>query len=95
MRKETDKLRYQYLKNRKRCTWCKKQDERTLAGKTLCTECAAKHNAFNNRTPAEKKKEWRENYKRTRAERKAKGLCPYCGEPATDGYVTCERHRSR
>lgn len=37
--KAADKRRYERLKAEKRCVRCKAQDERTEAGRTLCTGC--------------------------------------------------------
>ena len=45
------------------------------------------------RTPEQKKRN-RERARQRRADRRAAGLCPKCGEPAADGLVLCERHNS-
>lgn len=78
MSDENKNFRYYYLKNRKKCVVCQRQDERTLSGKIRCKECDVIH---------------RKRIQKYKAERKANGLCVYCGKPAVNGTVRCEKHR--
>lgn len=41
-----DKLRYQRLREQKRCTRCRNQDERTLQGFSVCESCKRKFEAY-------------------------------------------------
>lgn len=41
-----DKLRYQRLREQKRCTRCRGQDERTLQGFSVCESCKRKFEAY-------------------------------------------------
>ena len=43
-----------------------------------------------NRTP-KAKKQMRLSWKRTAEQRKLQGLCPKCGNPPEDGYITCKK----
>lgn len=38
--------RYQRLREQKRCTWCAKQDARTLQGFSVCESCKRKLEAY-------------------------------------------------
>ena len=91
------KLKYHYFKHKNKCVKCGKKDERTLSGKILCEECEVKANeykkAHKKQRTEEQKAHHREYTRKLRSERKAKGLCPYCGMPAVNGTVRCERHR--
>lgn len=84
-------MTYRELKSEHRCASCGKQDRRTLAGMTYCDGCAQKNREnqrrwLSNPENVERKKE----LERARRERlKADGLCPRCGKPAEEGYVTC------
>ena len=90
------KLKYHYFKHKNKCVKCGKKDERTLSGKIYCEECAIKYKEYKkaHKKPLteEQKAHNREWLKKHREERKAKGLCPYCGKPAVNGTVRCEKH---
>ena len=69
-----EKERYQYLRERKRCACCGKQDERTLGGFAYCDPCAEK---ARKRYNADKHKELN---KQKRIENFANGVCTKCGK---------------
>ena len=66
---------YLALKAAHKCTSCQKQDERTLAGFTLCEECRVINRDRNNA-----------RYRRLQREHK----CTHCGKPLAEGeYFSC------
>lgn len=72
---EAAKARRDYLRSRKRCADCGKQDEATLQGRYRCAACSARrmmyyrHNSERNNIACA----------RRRARKKAEGLCGVCG----------------
>ena len=84
--------KYLALKAAHRCTRCEKQDERTLAGFTLCEECRVINRAIMEkyRKRPEYKYAHRDashaRYRRLQREHK----CTQCGKPLPEGeYYTC------
>ena len=87
-----NRQKYLALKAAHRCTRCQKQDERTLAGFTLCEECRVINRATmeNYRKRPEYKYAHRDashaRYRRLQREHK----CTQCGKPLAEGeYYTC------
>ena len=74
------------------CPHCGKQDAYTLAGRTLCAECAERERVrkeTSRKAPEARKKE-NEYAKAERARRRAANLCLYCGKrPAAQGHTMC------
>ena len=60
---------YERLRAQKVCTWCRKQTQRTLAGKARCYECEER---------------LKENHRYRKAQRRKAGLCEWCGEPSKE-----------
>lgn len=87
---EKDKLmkkkKYYECKENGICVICK--ERKSSEGKTTCSICRAKRNAYlskyrypNKEDNKNKKKDWVEN-----------GRCYFCGDIAKKGYKVCERH---
>lgn len=72
--------KYDYLKLQHRCVRCGERDERTVAGKVLCTKCSEKSKYYANKY----KGKYREIKKEYGKERYYKlvslGLCVCCGK---------------
>lgn len=66
--------RYQRLKSEHRCTFCGKQDDRTLSGKTLCIICASKKDQYYARNKEKIKQRHQDFFKFL----KDHHLCIYC-----------------
>ena len=79
--------KYHKRKANHQCVQCGLQDERTLAGRTMCDWCARK-NRMSTAVCNEKK------YKLYH-ERKAAGVCVMCGAPRDNKTLRCERCRQR
>ena len=74
---------YEQLKEQKKCIICRKQDERTLSGKVLCSNCARKGV---------------ERQRKKRAECREKHKCAWCGAPTDrkangNYYMFCKKCR--
>ena len=68
-RNERMNAKYAKRKRNQQCIFCEKTDERTLAGKTLCSICAERHSIAN-----------KKRYIKRSAERLEKGICIRCGK---------------
>ena len=83
---------YQYTERieQHRCTRCGKRDERTLAGRIACEECAAIQRARMYAYVTENHDKVRAREREKRAERLSKGMCLFCGRnPAQEGRQLC------
>lgn len=86
--KKRENKRYQYLRERKRCACCGKQDERTLEGFAYCEPCAEKARIRYNSD------KYKEINKRRRVENFAKGVCTKCGrDKPSEGHRICDKCR--
>ena len=79
------------------CRDCGKQDAYTLAGRTFCYDCAEKNRKSKEkvRLDPERKTRMLEQHRAMRERRKAKGLCPMCGNPVADWHVLCPKCRAK
>jgi hypothetical protein len=85
--KMRENTRYQYLRSRKRCACCGKQDARTLEGFEHCVPCAEKARIRYNQ-------DYKEINKQKRAENLAEGVCTRCGKyKPSAGYRICDKCR--
>lgn len=83
------------------CTTCGKN--RAAPGRAMCLDCLQKSREYHYRKLAEETPEQREHrlatarayHRRTRAERRAQGLCTECGRPTAQGTILCLEHLLR
>ena len=87
-----NRKKYLAFKAAHKCTSCQKQDERTLAGFTLCEKCRAINRAamekYRNRPEYKYAQQDRNNARYRRLQREHK--CTKCGKPLAEGeYYNC------
>lgn len=95
------KLYYDWYKSHGICVDCGR--EKAAKGKTRCLVClsinaekAFKYRAsLNEERQAEEKRRVSDKKKRIYHDRKAQGLCPYCGRQAENGKMQCDRCRAK
>lgn len=87
-RKAQKKIRYEYMKRIGKCVRCGKNDAEP--GKTMCLECAGKESDDYFSKYREKKLEYCKAYDaKRRLDRKANGICVYCGKRPADTKSLC------
>ena len=93
----TDKEFYHLRKKVGICPRCGREDAFTMAGRSLCAECAAKarKNKADQYAVEEKKIRMYAQHCEGQKKRRDIGICPTCGRPATPGYSTCEYCRAK
>lgn len=86
------------LKKHHLCRECKQQDAYTLAGRSLCAECAEKERerASAYRAIPENRKKMHAAAKAKKAMRRMNAKCSTCGRPLENGkYKTCAYCRAK
>lgn len=92
---------YQWYKSHGICVGCFK--EKAAPGKTRCLVCLSidaekKQRIRASYTPEQRKAASTQRCERSKAvqnERRAQGLCPYCGRPIAEGQKQCDHCRAR
>lgn len=76
---EASKARRDYLRSRKRCTNCGKQDELTLNGRSRCEACREREIEYSRKNHRRIRERNNISCAQRRARKKAEGLCGVCG----------------
>lgn len=79
------------------CTRCGLEDAYTIAGRSLCADCAEKARQCKAKQYEDEGKKQRMYSQHCNGQQKRRdaGLCPTCGRPSTPGYSTCEYCRAK
>lgn len=91
MIKISEKVFYQMRKHAGVCPKCGKEDAFTMAGRTMCADCAerARVNMECRRSNPEKRAAICKSVQKLKQSRKDAGLCPDCGGSPMQGHVKC------
>ena len=93
----SSKRRRERMRAEYRCTQCGTQDERTLAGRKLCSVCAAKKAEYEYTKRQDRTDQHREYLRRWRENCRAEHRCTGCGRPLPEGdpHITCATCREK
>lgn len=88
---EWRRKRYSVRRKAGLCTRCGREDAYTMAGRSLCSDCAEQEAARKRKRREKDPEAKRLSDKRLREKRRKEGLCLWCGKPIAHGNYLCER----
>lgn len=94
---EYKRIEYKVRRNDGLCTRCGREDAYTMAGRSMCAECAenARERKARQYADDDRRQRMYAQHRNGKQKRRDAGICPECGRPATPEYSTCEYCRAK